>query len=94
MTEERPKLEVGMILLGGLQGKPGEPLDHIWAVSKVGARSAHIVSHHGTLYADATLNAPHLPEGWYILPNKVLAMNVAADINSQRGIARSPGLIS
>lgn len=71
-TEERP-LEPGMLLLGGLQGVAGEPLDSIWTVKSAGKRSATIIKHSERVSATASLRTNSLPPGWRILNNRALA---------------------
>lgn len=71
-NQEIERLEVGMLLLGGLAGAAGEPLDRIWTVAKVN-RTAKLVAHYGRMHAVADLNDATLPPGWKILTNSGLA---------------------
>jgi hypothetical protein len=70
-------LEVGMLLLGGKQGKEGEPLDTVWSVNSVGQRSATLIAHFGSFNAKARLMSNTLPSGWRIVGNKTLARLLA-----------------
>lgn len=64
----RRKLEVGMLLL-----TDDEKFPKLYCVSKVNKTNAHLICHHDTMYEDATLTRPYVPDGWLIIPNRSLA---------------------
>lgn len=50
-----------------------EKFPKLYCVTKVNKTNAHVVAHHKTMWEDATLTKPYLPDGWRILPNRELA---------------------
>jgi hypothetical protein len=72
-----PKLELGMLLLGGDHGKPNEPFTTVWTVTSCGERSATILAHRPTFNVKAQLMSNLLPDGWRIVDNKTLARLLA-----------------
>lgn len=80
------KLEQGMLLLDpnvnpGATGLPVRPA--VWAVAKVGARSARLIRYSDGVVVEGTLADPTVPDGWQVINGGALAAALRDDAFDQ-----------
>lgn len=79
MAEPR-KLERGMLLLD----PETYSTPHLWTVATVGAKSAKVIAHYGTCWADAKLSTSTVPDGWTVVENTKAAALLARAFQGDR----------